>query len=127
MTATKEKVYGDPPRARAARAIEDELAQLQAHMNAAMAKWLELVAEFDRISDGDPVERWAAWRFGISPGEAREFVRVARALNELPVIRAAFGRGELTYAKVRALTRVATPECEARLVDLASVLTASQL
>jgi Domain of unknown function (DUF222)/HNH endonuclease len=127
MKATKAKAYGDPPRARAARAIEHELAQLQAHMNAAMAKWLGLVAEFDRISDGDPVERWAAWRFGVSPGEAREVVRVARALQNLPVIQAAFARGELTYTKVRALTRVATPECEARLVDLAGVLTASQL
>ena len=37
-------------------------------------------------------------------------MRVARALRELPLIRASFSCGELAYSKVRALTRVATPE-----------------
>ncbi len=54
-------------------------------------------------------------------------MRVARALAELPAIRAAFERGELTLAKVRALTRVATPACEQRLLQLACALTAPQL
>jgi hypothetical protein len=52
---------------------------------------------------------------------------VAEALRELPAIRAAFARGELTYAKVRALVRVATPSSEASLLELAGLLTASQL
>jgi 5-methylcytosine-specific restriction endonuclease McrA len=110
-------------------ALESELAQQQAHMNAAAARWLGLLAEVDRRGDlaGDPLERWVAWRFGLSYREAAELVRVARALVELPVIRAAFERGELTYTKVRALTRVATPACEARLLRLGSVLTAPQL
>jgi Domain of unknown function (DUF222)/HNH endonuclease len=111
------------------QALESELAQQQAHMNAAMARWLRLLGEFDRRGDlaGDPLERWVAWRFGHSYREAAELVRVARALVELPVIRAAFERGELTLSKVRALTRVATPACEARLLRLACVLTAPQL
>ncbi len=54
-------------------------------------------------------------------------MRVSRALAELPVTRAAFERGELTFAKVRALTRVATPACEEQLLKLAGVLTAAQL
>lgn len=63
----------------------------------------------------------------LSPRAAREHVRVARALEELPLIRTAFSRGELSYAKVRPLTRVATPESEEELLDLARVMTASQL
>jgi len=109
--------------------LESELAQEQAHINAAVARWLGLLAEYDDRSDvgGDRFERWVAWRFGISYWEAAELVRLARALRELPHIRDAFARGELTYTKVRALTRVATPSCEERLLSLASVLTAPQL
>jgi len=75
------------------RELESELAQQQAHMNAAMARWLALLAEYDRRSDdvGTTFEGWVAWRFGVSYWEAAELVRVARALPELPVIRAAFG------------------------------------
>jgi uncharacterized protein DUF222 len=77
------------------RELESELAQQQAHMNAAMARWLALLAEYDRRSDdvGTTFEGWVAWRFGVSYWEAAELVRVARALPELPVIRAAFERG----------------------------------
>ena len=110
-------------------ALESELAKQQAHMNAAMARWLGLLAEYDRGAKrgGETFEGWVAWRFGVCYWEAAELVRVARALAQLPVIRAAFERGELTYTKVRALTRVATPACEERLLPLACALTAPQL
>ena len=52
---------------------------------------------------------------------------MARRLEELPRIHAAFARGELSYAKVRALTRVATAATEEELLELASVFTAHQL
>jgi len=54
-------------------------------------------------------------------------VRVARRLTELPLIREAFGRGELSFSKVRALTRVAEPDGERDLLELASFATAAQL
>jgi hypothetical protein len=54
-------------------------------------------------------------------------VRVARRLFELPQIRAAFGRGEVSYSQVRALSRVATPELEESLLELARHATAAQL
>jgi hypothetical protein len=69
---------------------------------------------------------WLHWRTGIDLGAAREKVRVARALATLPCISAAMQRGELSYAKVRALTRIATPENEPRLVDVALAGTAAQ-
>jgi hypothetical protein len=62
---------------------------------------------------------WLNWRTGIDLGAAREKVRVARALAELPRISAAMERGEASFSKVRALTRVATPETEDGLLDIA--------
>ncbi len=77
--------------------------------------------------DSSDLQAFVAWRCGITGREAREFLRVAEALQELPATRAAFGRGELTFTKVRALTRVATASSEEGLLDLACALTASQL
>jgi hypothetical protein len=54
-------------------------------------------------------------------------VRVARALGELPQLAAALARGELSYAKVRALTRVATPDTEARLLAVGRTGTAAHV
>src|SRR5687768_18241502 len=62
----------------------------------------------------------------MAPVTAREHVRVARALPGLPRIAAAFGGGRLSYAKVRALTRIAAPDCEAALLEFALSATASQ-
>ena len=70
---------------------------------------------------------WLAWRVGLDPGAARERVRVARALGTLPRLGAALGRGEISYAKVRAVTRVATPETEERLLAVARAGTAEHV
>lgn len=99
---------------------------------AATAAWLALVAEFDRREGWGGVgvrscAHWLAWQCGLSPGAAREHVRVARALAVLPATSAAFAAGRLSYAKVRALTRVAEPAGEPALLELAHELTAAQL
>jgi hypothetical protein len=52
---------------------------------------------------------------------------VARALGRLPKIDTLFGRADLSYSKVRALIRVATPESEQDFIDVAMHATASQL
>ncbi len=64
---------------------------------------------------------------GLDPGAARERVRVARALGTLPLLRQALARGELSYAKVRALTRVATSETEERLLAVGRAGTAAHV
>ena len=64
---------------------------------------------------------------GLDLGAARERVRVARALGGLPQLAAALARGELSYAKVRALTRVATPDTEARLLAVGRAGTAAHV
>jgi hypothetical protein len=113
-------------------ALGDEITTLAAHIHAATARWLELVAEFDRRegwaqSGCHSCAHWVSWRCAIAPGAAREHVRVARRLAELPLIHAAFKRGELSYSQVRALTRVENVEREAELLDLARSCTAAQL
>jgi hypothetical protein len=70
---------------------------------------------------------WLSWRVGISIKAAREKVRVARALGTLAKVDALFGRGDLSYSKVRAITRVATLESEQDFIDVAMYATASQL
>jgi Domain of unknown function (DUF222)/HNH endonuclease len=112
--------------------LEDELCRLAAQINAGMARWLRLVAECDRREAWGNTgcrscAEWIAWRCSLSPRAAREHVRVARALGELPLTRRAFERGSLSYAKARVLTRVAKPESEAKLLELAEHATASQL
>ena len=64
---------------------------------------------------------------GLDLGAARERVRVARALETLPALAQALAGGELSYAKVRALTRVATPETEARLLAVGRAGTAEHV
>ncbi|WP_040338805.1 HNH endonuclease signature motif containing protein [Candidatus Blastococcus massiliensis] len=98
---------------------------------AATAAWLRLVAEFDRRGGWNGVgilscAHWLAWQCGLGPGAAREHVRVARALTGLPRIEAAFAAGRLSYSKVRALTRIAEPDCEEMLIEFALAATASQ-
>ena len=70
---------------------------------------------------------WLAWRVGWGLVTARDHVRVARKLGEFPAIDDALRRGELSYSKVRAMLRVATPANESLLLDLARFSTASQL
>jgi Domain of unknown function (DUF222)/HNH endonuclease len=109
--------------------LEDELAALSSHLYAGMCRWLELVAEIDRRGEfaGCTTAEWLAWRCGLMPRTAREHVRVARRLVELPALRHAFSRGEISYAKVRALVRIAERENEEDLLELADDMTAAQL
>ncbi|MDP9020154.1 MAG: DUF222 domain-containing protein [Actinomycetota bacterium] len=70
---------------------------------------------------------WLNWKCGIDLATARQKVRVAHSLRQLPMTATAFAAGQLSYSKVRALTRVATPDNEADLLDLALTGTTSQL
>jgi uncharacterized protein DUF222/HNH endonuclease len=108
--------------------LGDEIAELSAHLEAATAGLLALIREFDAregwANGFRSCAEWLAWRVGLAPGAAREHVRVARALGTLPALAEAMARGELSYAKVRALTRIATPETEARLLAVGRAGTA---
>ena len=112
--------------------VEAEICELAGHLAAATCRFLVLLGEFDARRGWASWEMtscaaWLSWKCQMSSGTAREHVRVARALRELPVIREEFGAGRLSYAKVRALTRIATPETEAGLAEIAGPMTGNQL
>src|SRR5438128_6417222 len=111
--------------------LGDEIAELSAHLDAATAHLLDLIREFDARDGWNTGFRscaaWLSWRVGLDLGAARERVRVARALGTLPRLAQALARGELSYAKVRALTRVATPETEERLLAVGKASTAEHV
>ena len=111
--------------------LGDEIAELSAHLEAATARLLDLIREFDAREGWNTGFRscaaWLSWRVGLDIGAAREKVRVARALGTLPRLAQALARGELSYAKVRALTRVATPETEEQLLAVGRAGTADHV
>ena len=111
--------------------LGDEIATLSAHLDAATARLLDLIRDFDARGGWNHGFRscaeWLSWRVGLDPGAARERVRVARALGTLPRLAQALARGELSYAKVRALTRVATPATEERLLAVGRAGTAEHV
>lgn len=112
--------------------LEREICELAAHIAAATCRWLELLAEFDDRRGWaewgiTSCAHWLSWRCSLGLRAAREHVRVAHRLQELPLVTQAFSRGELSYCKVRALTRAATPATEEGLLEIARHATGAQL
>jgi hypothetical protein len=112
--------------------LEAQICELAGHLAAATCRFLVLLADFDARRGWASWEMtscaaWLSWKCQMSSGTAREHVRVARALRDLPVIRARFAAARLSYAKVRALTRIATSQNEAGLAELAGPMTGNQL
>jgi len=110
----------------------DEIACLSAHIEAATGRLLALIRDFDEseewVDEGfTSCARWLSWRTGISPGAARERVRVARALGELPALSEALSAGQVSYSVARALTRIATADNEAELLGVALVTPAADM
>ena len=125
-------VYERQDRGPEVEAIEREITELSAHINAATYRLLVLIAEFDRREGWTgwgilSCAHWLNWKCGIGLNAAREKVRVARALPSLPLISAAFAGGVVSYSKVRAMTRVATPENEDYLLMIARHGTAAHV
>lgn len=112
-------------------ALGERIAELAARIHAATYELLVMLREFDAEGGWNngfsSCAHWLNWRTGIDLGAAREKVRVARALPGLPRISAALACGSISYAKVRAITRVATPATEQRLLDVALAGTASHV
>ncbi len=112
--------------------LGQEIATLSAHLDAATHRLLECIRRFDEAKGWHEqgalsCAHWLAWRLGWDPATAREKVRVARALGKLPAIDEALRSARLSYAKVRALTRVATPQNEGKLLEMALLATGAQL
>jgi hypothetical protein len=112
--------------------LGNEIAELAARLDAATHRLLECIRQFDESNEwaaqgAVSCAHWLCWRIGLDPGTAREKVRVARALGQLPKLDEALRLGKLSYAKVRVLTRVVSSVNEAALLELALVATGAQL
>ncbi|WP_181233426.1 DUF222 domain-containing protein, partial [Enhygromyxa salina] len=113
-------------------ALGEEIATFAARIDIAEHALLTRLRLFDAHEAWGPMgflscAHWLSWRIAVSLKTAREKVRVARALEVLTNVDASFGRGELSYSKVRAITRVATTETEQHFLDVAAHATAAQL
>ena len=111
--------------------LGEEIATLAARIDAATYELLVLIRKFDEQEGWGngflTCAHWLTWRIGLAPSAARERVRVARALGDLPLMSEAMKHGQLSYSKVRALTRVARPDTEESLVDLGRTGTAAHI
>ena len=111
-----------------AERLGNDIAELASRIQAATYQLLVMIRAFDERegwSGFKSCAHWLNWRTGPALGAAREKVRVARALGNLPLLSDAMQRGQLSYSKVRALTRVATPANERRLLGFAECAPAS--
>jgi hypothetical protein len=113
-------------------ALGDEIALCAARIDSATHQLLTHIRHFDELKGwaaqgAKGCAAWLCWRIGGGRGAAREKVRVARALGELPHIDAALAAGQLSYCKVRAMTRVATPANETLLLEQARGASGAQL
>ena len=112
--------------------LADQIALCAARIDAALHELLTHIRRFEELrgwakQGAKSCAHWLSWRIGLGMVAAREKVRVSVALGRLPRVDAALSRGELSYAKVRAITRVATPANEDLLLDQARGTTGAEL
>ncbi len=112
--------------------LAEEIATLAAQIQAADYRLLLLIREFDAAGGwaqqgAKTCAQWLSWRIGLAPNAARERLRVTHALEKLPQVSEAMSKGEISYSKVRAVTRVATPDNERQLLTIAHGATAAQV
>ena len=112
--------------------LGERIAEQAAHLDAALHRLLTDLRTFDRgggwhTQGARSCAHWLSWRVGWGLGTAREHLRVADRLADLPLLDDALRRGEVSYSKIRAITRVATPENEAALLEIARLSSGHQL
>ncbi|MBJ7288537.1 MAG: DUF222 domain-containing protein [Williamsia sp.] len=113
-------------------ALTERVVGYASQIAALTARFLDLLREFDTrgVWSGEGINscaHWLSWRTGLSLRAAQDHLRIAHALHDLPQMHEAFAEGRLSYSKVRALTRVATPDREEELVSVALSATAAQV
>ncbi len=113
-------------------ALSNLIAEMSAHIDAAMHRLLTAIREFDgaagwHVQGALSCAHWLAWPVGWDLRTARERVRVARKLAGLPLVDEQLRRGAMSYSQARATTRVATADYEAGWVEYAKRMPASQL
>lgn len=118
--------------ARRAVELEAEITALAGSLRTQKARLLALVGEYDALdgwvsSGAISCAHWLATLLDVELCTAREHVRVARALRDLPETAARVATGELSYAKAREVTRIATAATETEVLALAAATSAGTL
>lgn len=114
-------------------ALEDEIAEAQAAVNAGQARLVSLIGEHHRHEYwGDHVGIRSAvgfltWKLGQTRHEGSVLLEVASKLNDFPRIRSAFENGSLSLAQVKILTAICEPETEELLLHYGLHLSGAQL
>ena len=121
-----------PPARKSLDQLEEDIISLSQHINASEYEFLVLLREFDlrqgwKAYHFNNCAEWLNMKCGMALNTAREKLRVANALFDLVEISRAFQKGDLSYSKARSLTRVATPQKEAQLLDFALRANAEQV
>src|SRR5262249_43173931 len=115
-----------------ASSLRDEIVEVGARWSGNLRRLVHLAAELDAslewsLDRAPTCAHWIADSLDIEVCTAREWLRIGRALADLDIIDAAYTQGRLSYSKVRALTRVATPDNEEELCQLAEEVPAARL
>jgi hypothetical protein len=112
--------------------VGDRICELSARVHATMAELVGLAADFDDGHGWDgygirSCAHWLAINAGVDVWTGMEMVRVGQALRQLPLLAAAFASGELSFDKLRHVTRVARPADEELWLEVALHASGSQL
>ena len=107
-----------------AEKLSAEITELCSYIYAAESRFLALIREFDEkgywAQQGlCSCAHWLNLKCGIGMNAAREKLRVAHALAELPKVSERFDKGQLSFSKVRAITRIADESNEEYLLMIA--------
>ena len=130
LSETEPEISLDALKALSDGEVEDALLVWAGRVAAGEARLLAFLGEFDSREGwaGFPsCAAWLSWRLAIGPKAASEKVRVARALRSMPLTRATFERGELSYTQVRAVTRVTDASGEEEMLQVARSCSGEQI
>jgi hypothetical protein len=122
-------VIADPPNEVRLRELTEQVRSVQSQIARLQAESVRLVAELDALPAPDTMttSAWLAWAAGLTTGEARRQVSLARRLPELPALSDAMASGAISEGVAATLVKVATPANEAVLLDTAKAATGPQL
>jgi hypothetical protein len=130
ITMIAEDTAREMQRRATAASVGNDLCGASVLIHAAMAELVRLVGAFDAVGGWEGFltgAQWLSFHAGFNLQTGRELIRVGQALRELSGCAAAFTSGQLSFDKLRAITRVATPADEEIWVELARQASASQL
>ena len=114
------------------RPLTDQLEDVVETWATSQNELVVLAAQFagspEWVVTGSPTPaHWLAIIADVEPCTAREWIRIGRCLNQLPATSDALRTRQISYSKARALTRLATPDNETALLDIATTTTAAEL